>query len=499
MRSKNSFKTMMYGFILTFVIAILGLFKTKILLAYLGEDSVAIYQVFANIYTYLSIIDGGITSAMIFYLYRPVREKDNQKISEIVSGVKSYFNKVGLIIVAVGLIVSLNIMFFIKDTSLGSTYIKICCIIFIIANALSYFAAGYSVLYEAEQKTYKSSNLNHGLNITKGIVEIILALLGFDLMSLMISFLILSLIKNLILIYISHKDHKYLVKTEKKDMTFTKETNNMFIYKITWLIFESIDVVLLSKFVGSIAVIIYTAYYQITHMITLMIKRINSAIIPGIGDMLIDDELDHVRSVFDEINSLLFYIGLVICIPLYFVLNPFIELWYGAKYVTANITTFLFVLVLFTSIIGVILEAFIKSSGHFKSIKTWAIYQGIVNLGLSLLLVNKLGVTGVLIGTVVAFITGNFFSYPRIISKKVIKRDTKIYYKNCFKYSIVLIPSVLVCMFINHFLSYGNLLWWFINGVLLFVVNFLIVTGYFYMTKNLKFIGRLKKVIKKQK
>ena len=68
MRSKNSLKTMIYGFILTFIIALIGLFKTKVLLAYLGEDSVAVYQVFSNIYTYLSLIDGGITSAMIFYL-----------------------------------------------------------------------------------------------------------------------------------------------------------------------------------------------------------------------------------------------------------------------------------------------------------------------------------------------------------------------------------------------------------------------------------------------
>ena len=498
MRSKNSLKTMIYGFILTFIIALIGLFKTKVLLAYLGEDSVAVYQVFSNIYTYLSLIDGGITSAMIFYLYKPLREKNYEKVSEIVNGIRDYLNKVGCLVIVFGVIVSLNIMFFIKDTSLSSNYIKICCVIFIIANAFSYFANSRAVLYEAEQRTYKASNLNHGLAIAKGLIEIILAMLGFDLLTLMISYLILCLIKNTILYFVSKKDHAYLVKTKKMDKNFKKETNSLFIYKITYLIFENIDVMLLSKYVGSVSVIIYTAYFQITHMITIMAKRISSAIIPGIGDMLIDDDKKHTQDVFDEVNSMLFYIGLVICIPLYFVINPFINIWYGSKYVASSYVSLFFVLVLFTNIISIVLEAFIKSSGNFKSIRNYSLYQGVANLSISLLLVRKYGIAGVLFGTLFAFITGNFFSYPHILSKNVLKRKTSVYYSNCFVYLIIAIPSVLICWYVNSLLGYSNLLLWFINGVIIFVINFLLVTVYFKYTNNLLFFKRLKSIIKKK-
>ena len=123
MRSKNSFKTMIYGFILTGIIAIIGICKTKVLLQY----SVAVFQIFGNIYTYLALIDGGITSAIIFYLYKPLRDKDNQKISEIINGVRDYFNKIGLIIIVFGLILSINILFFVKETTLGNNYVRICC------------------------------------------------------------------------------------------------------------------------------------------------------------------------------------------------------------------------------------------------------------------------------------------------------------------------------------------------------------------------------------
>lgn len=499
MRTKNSFKTIIYGFIMTFLIAILGLFKTKILLQYLGEDSVAIYQLFAQIYTYLSLVDGGMTSAMIYYLYKPIRNKNFKEISEKVNGITSYFRNIGYLIIGIGVILSINIMFFVKETSLTPMYIRIAFIIFIIASACSYFASGHAVLYEAEQKLYKSSNLNHGLNLTKGIVEIILVILGFDLLTLMFSFLALSIIKNIILILISKKDHKYLVKTEIKDKTFKKEANSLFIQKISVVIFENIDVILLSKYTNAISVVIYTTYYQITHMITLMIKRINSAIIPSIGDLLLDAKEEHVRNIFDEINSLLFYISLIICIPLFFALNPFIELWYGAKYVSSTIISLLFVIVLFITIIVISLDAFIRASGNFKSIKYWSLYQSITNFILSLILVQKYGILGVLSATVFSFITGNFISYPRIVSKKVLKRKTKIYYKKCLIYSIILIPSIIVCHYISLKLNFTTLLSWFLSCIVIFIINFVIVTIYFYLTKNMKFITKVKYILKKEK
>lgn len=499
MRTKNSFKTIVYGFILTGIIAILGLFKTKVLLSYLGEDSVAIYQLFAQIYTYLSLVDGGVSSAMIYYLYQPIRDKNYEDINAKINGVRKYFRNIGFIIIAIGLVLSINIMFFINETSLTPMYIRISFIIFIVASACSYFAASHAILYEAEQKLYKSSNLNHGLNIAKGVFEIILAMLGFDLVTLMVSFLVLSIIKNLILYFMSRREHKFLSKVSKTDMAFKKEANNLLVQKVSTLIFENIDVILLSKYTTPVTVVIYTAYYQITHMVTLMIKRINSAIIPGIGDMLLDAKNDHVVGIFDEINSLLFYLAIVICVPLYFVLNPFIDLWYGARYMASSLVSLLFVLVLFITIISIVLDVYIRSSGNFKAIKYWSLYQCIVNLVFSFILVQKIGILGVLIGTVFSFFTGNFINYPRIVSKKVLKRKTRVYYQKCFIYLLALIPSIGVCYLVNSCFTYTSLLTWVLAGVLIFCLNLIIVTIYFYLTHNMTFMNRFKYMLRRKK
>ena len=83
MRTKSTLKTFLYGIFFTTIIAILGLVKTKLLLQYLGDEYVGIYQLFYQIYLYLSIVDGGVGASVTFRLFKPVNEKNYDKINSI--------------------------------------------------------------------------------------------------------------------------------------------------------------------------------------------------------------------------------------------------------------------------------------------------------------------------------------------------------------------------------------------------------------------------------
>ena len=103
MRTKNALKTFLYGILMTSIIAILGLVKTKCLLQYLGEEYVGIYQLFYQLFTYLSLVDGGISASVAFHLYKPIHEKDTKKINAIYCGAKYYFRIIGIIVIALGI------------------------------------------------------------------------------------------------------------------------------------------------------------------------------------------------------------------------------------------------------------------------------------------------------------------------------------------------------------------------------------------------------------
>lgn len=495
MRTKNTMKTFVYGIIFTSIIALLGLIKTKVLLTYLGSEYVGVYQLFSQMYVYLSLVDGGIGASIAYQLYKPIQEKDEDKINKIIAGARYYFKIVGIIVIVIGIFLSLGIMFFIKETTISAWYIKICFILFVASSACSYFTSSHAILYEAEQKLYKSSNLNHLLSICESIIAIVISMLGGKLLTILSVFLLLSIVKNIILFLNSKRDHKYLKKEKEKDLSFKKDANNLIINKINTLIFENIDIIIVSKYLGLTKVFIYTCYNQIISMITQMVQRLNSALLPSVGNLLVTDN-KKAKNIFYELNSLLFFIGSLLFVPLFYMLSPFIGIFYGKEYTVSNVICLLFVTILYINILKIALESYIKASGEFKSVRNCAIYQSIVNLTLSLILVKKYGIGGVLIATIFAFITGSFVSYPKIISRKIINDKTINYYKKCLKYILGLFINMFICYYFNKLLINSNLIMWIINGILMFIVNFIMTTIYYYLTKELLFLERLKVLLK---
>lgn len=497
LRTKNTLKTFLYGIFFTSIIAILGLVKTKILLSCLGDEYVGVYQLFYQIYLYLSIVDGGIGASVTYQLYKPISSDNTKKINRIIEGSRRYFNKIGIFVILLGLLISFEIMFFIKETTISVLYIKVCFILYIISSAISYFTISHALLYEAEQKLYKSSNLNHMLSIAESIVAIIIAKLGGKLLIILTSFVILSFIKCTILVLQSRKDHKYLKRVDNPDFSFKKDANSLIVNKINTLIFENSNILIVSKFLGLKIVIVYNAYNQIVTMIKQMIQRLSAALLPSVGNLLVSEK-EKARNIFVELNSLLFYLANLLVIPIFFMLTPFIGLWYGSEYESTQLVCLLFSLLLYVEIIRISLETYVKAAGEFKKIKNCGIYQSVVCLSLSLILVNKFGIAGILFATLFAFITGTFMQYPKIISKQIINDKTKNYYLKVVKYLLGLFISFGIIYFVDSRIYIASLITWGLKGVLLFTINFVITSLYYYLIKETYFFERIKFLLKKK-
>lgn len=498
MRTKNTLKTFLFGIFFTVIIAILGLVKTKILLSCLGDEYVGIYQLFYQIYLYLSIVDGGIGASVTYQLYNPVNSNNTKKINRIIEGSKRYFNKIGIFVILLGILISFEIMFFIKETTISVLYIKICFILYIISSAISYFTISHSLLYESEQKLYKSSNLNHMLSIIESIVAIVVAMLGGKLLTILICFVVLSVTKNVILVIQSRKDHNYLEKTNNPDFSFKKDANSLLVNKVNTLIFENSNVLIVSKFLGLKAVIVYNAYNQIVTMIKLMIQRLSAALLPSVGNLLVSEK-EKAKNIFIELNSLLFYLANILVVPIFFMLTPFIGLWYGTEYESTKLVCFLFSMLLFIEIIRISLETFVKASGEFKEIKNCGIYQSVICLTLSLILVHKFGIGGILFSTIFAFSVGTFAQYPRIICKKIINDKIEKYYLKCGKYLLGFILSFGIIYFLDSVIAISSLMAWVLKGLLLFSVNLIITSVYYYVINELYFFERLKFLLNNRK
>ncbi len=495
MRTQKTAKNLVVSTILTTIIALIGLVKIKVFLNYLGDEATGIYQLFSQILSYISLVDAGLTSSLLYSLYKPVSENNTKKINQILKGGRGFYNKIAVIIIIIGVLVSFKIDFFLAEYTLSLWYIQLCFVLFIVASSINYFVTSRKVLLEAKQNLYKVHLVVYGTMIAKGLLEILLLILNLKLLSLMILFIVISIVQNLIIVFVSKKDYPELTyKDVDADNTFKKQTKNLIAQKVASIVFNNIDVILISKYINSASVVIYTSYMYIVNSLKNIVKKIGSSSLASVGNLLVTEKVK-ARDIFYEYNSMCFYIANILCVPLMLVLTSFVAIFYGDAYTLSFLGSLLVVVILYFCIIEIPFDVYMSALGYFDKVKKCIVFQSVVNLVLSLVLLFVMGIEGVLLATVISYLAGQFAMYPKILNDNYFK-DYKIkYYSNAFRLSIIGVISYLLMFIVIRDIKVVNLFWWFLLGVVTFGFNFILVTLYYKLINQLAFFERFKNLL----
>lgn len=409
------------------------------------------------------------------------------------SAAKRIFNVIGILILFIGLILSFFVVFFVKDPGdIQNSYIQFTFILYLISQAIYYFSIPQRSLFDAEQKKYIPNIVFQIIAVIKAILEIIIISLHLDLVELLISLIICSLVANAIIIILCKKQHPKLNTKVKGDYSMLKDVKHLFVNTLASVLTNNIDIIIISKFIGLNYVVIYSTYNYFVEALKQFIDKISGATFSGIGDLLLESR-EHSLKIFNEFNGMMFFIATIICVPFYFVINQFINIWYEGKIFTSVVLAILFTIILFYQTIRTPLKVFTLSSGKFKEVKIFVILEILLNLILSLILVNQFGIPGVLIATVISLLIADFMTKPFVIFNKILNHKP-------YKYYIVCIANFIFCtleilwMNIAFETQYSSILECLIYGTIIGIINLIISTIYFYLTKQLDFLKRFKKV-----
>ena len=210
-------------------------------------------------------------------------------------------------------------------------------------------------------------------------------------------------------------------------------------------------------------------------------------------------EPSKAHSFFCEYNSMCYYIASLLCVPLLLVITPFISVFYGPTYALPFLGSLCVVIILFFKIIEIPFDVYYSALGYFDKVRNCVIFQSIVNLILSIILLFKLGISGVLLATVISYIVGEFFMYPRILNKNYFKNNKIKYYSKSFKLVLISLINYLVLYFITKNVVVTNLFSWFIFGMICFIINTIITTIYYIIIKETSFFERFKTLLNERR
>ena len=498
MRTKRAIYNFLTDFFPLILMTVIGLFRLKLFTLILGEELNGLSQTYANIMGYLMIMDGGLGSALIYRLFKPLADNDTKKISSLAAGAKRIFRIVSWLILGVGILASFFVFNFIKleDSSLlTSGYIQMTFVLYLMSAVIPYFVIVYSSMFEAGQRKYVTNMVNQPVMIIKSIIEIIFILNGLGFVAILVLMIVSNLTAALIIYILARKAFKEVdFNQEEKNYEMMGDVKHLLVHKVGSLVAYNIDIVLVSSMIGVKEVSTYAAYNFITSNLMTMIGKITYSVTAGIGDLLARDRA-RAFSVFNEFNALSFFIASIICVPLVLVFNPFIQIWMEGAISTSWTLAILFVLQLLYYLIRMPLIAYTNAAGLFKETRICPIIESVVNLTLSLILIQVIGIPGILIGTFIAYLVSDYFIKPIIIYRKVFNEKVLPYYLRNSFYLIVMVISTYGGYLLIPYLPFTGYITWFLSSLLIFVINGILTLIIYIVFKQAPFMKRVKEIL----
>lgn len=417
-------KNVLFGFGGQFIILVLGIIIPRIMIVSYGSDINGLISTVTQIFTYMALMEAGIGQSARNALYKEIANKNKEGVSYIASIAQRYFRKITLYY-GLGVI----ILSFITPLIIKSDIDNLTIILIVLLEGISgvisfYYIQTPSIILSADGKHY----VNNGvfvINKTIGyIVKIMMAIFGVDIVVLQFFYFLITIGK--VVFYKKYfKQHYSWINYELAPRNAKLKDRNAFVLtEFAWTIFSSTDVIVLSTFVSTQMSSVYSVYNFVFTNLNVLLNSVYNSVVYVLGQTFYEDRKKYI--VFHDAFTSFFLGGITIlmCVA-YILVIPFIRLY--TKGVTDIQYIYTSLPVLFGAIQILSWSRFITGNltgvaGYAKQVSIISCIEASVNLILSIVLVQKYGIEGVLFATILALPIKIVYCVY-ICDKKILRRS----------------------------------------------------------------------------
>ena len=423
---KKMMVNILTGFLGQLLVIILGIIIPKIMIGTYGSDLNGLVSTVAQIYTYLSLLEAGIGQATRNALYKPIAEHNEEKINFILQSAKGYFKKItfyyAIGVIGISVIAPLAI-----KTNVDRLTVFLIVIIEGLSGVISFYYIETPVtMLNADGKGYVNNVLNLSNKVLAYAIKIILAFGGINILFVEFSYFIINILKVLFYKLYFKKKYPWIVLKANNSYGILRDRNAYVLTEIAWTIFSSTDMIVISTFLSTKLASVYSIYNMIFSNLSILLNAVANSISYILGQSF-HKSIKEYEKVHDAFTSL--YLGnITIMMSVCYILTiPFIELYTkgisDVNYIYNELPV-MFCLVQLLSWSRNVSGNLTGIAGYAKPTSYISIIEAILNIILSIILIGKMGIVGVLLATVIALPLKVIWCIY-ISDKKVLKRSYK--------------------------------------------------------------------------
>lgn len=432
-------------------IVLLGFISRTAFIWFLPLEYLGIQGLFTNVLTVLSFAELGIGEAMVYALYKPMKEIKHTKICQLMNFYKKAYRYVTLIIFFMGSVISFFIDFFVDSKPNIPENFQLIFLLFVINSACSYLFSYKRSILLVDQKRYVVTACHQFFITLQTILQIMFLYVTHDYFTFLIIQIMGTIGDNICISRYVDTKYPFLKETIVKRLSHVEEKSifinvkALALTKISGVISNGCTNIIISKVLGLVTVGIASNYLLIVNAINGVLWTGFTGISSSIGNLNVDATIEKKRQIFDQLFLSSFWIYTCACVCILVLINPFINIWLGNQFLLPESVVFAIVWYIYIGGVNYPAYSFRTTLGYFTQVQYIFLIGSVLNVIISIIGGLKFGLLGIFLGSPIARIMTSEIADGYYVYKWGLNINPWIYFRNYFLYFIL----YLICYYLS--------------------------------------------------
>lgn len=408
-RTKNASRNILWG--ITEKLITLGLpFVVRTVMIYtLGELYLGLNGLFTSVLQVLNLSELGISGAIIYSMYRPLANGDDDEVCALLNLYKRCYRIIGGVVLCIGL----ALLPFLRNLIAGDIPAGINIYVLYLMNlgstVLSYELFAYRTsLLIANQRQDIVSKVRMTIMVVQFVLQIGVLVILRNYYFYIACTIAGTIANNIVAAIMCKKRYPQFVcrgnvpKNTIKDIK--TRVSGLIFQKIGGIVLSSVDTLVISAYLGLTTLAIYQNYYYIVTALFGILSIVLSSLIATVGNSMAVETVEKNYRDFKKLNFLYLWVVSAFTACLCGMYQPFMNIWVGTELMLPDYMVVLFVVYFFVHKWCDMLYVYQDAAGIWWETRFVPFIAAVTNLVINITLVKIIGLPGILLSTIVSVI-----------------------------------------------------------------------------------------------
>ena len=509
MDRKRSVLNIAVSIIFRFLILVTSLITRRYLIQYIGNEINGLDSLYVSILGFLSVAELGVGTAIVFCMYTPIVEKNNEKVAALYQLFTKVYLVIGGVILTVGIALMPFIPYIAKDYAQLDVNIYRTFFLTLVSVVLTYAFNSKLSLINAYKNNYISTAISSSGVVLQYILQAIVVVLTSSYEFYLICKIFTVLLQWGVTDYVARRKYAHVISmSPQKVDNATKQDimrniKALFLQRIGGILVDSTSSIIISAFIGIVILGKYSNYSMIAVAVISIISLFFTPLTSIIGHLYVENK-DTLKNYFFTFYSINYILGVVFFVGYYAVIDNLVELMLGDNLQLSRSISFVITLNYFVKFMRQSYILFKDATGTFYEDRWRPLIEGCINIILSILFVvlfrniwgEDYGVVGVCIATIITNLTVCHTMEPYVLYKKVFKSSEKPQIIKNLLLTGVFVIALLIMDVLRQ--SFNNQLTeMLVNGILSLCITSIITVAIVLINRDLR--DRIVGIVKKRR